>query len=319
MAFNLKAAVAAAAATSKDMNVAQTSGGGDYSPPEKGTCGLRLVGYIELGKHDGEYQGKPKVVEEVKLIFELSGPKWEPKVLDNGDKVPHRITVNLTKSLSEKATFYKLFKAMNYEGKARIFAELLGNDYIGTIYHYEGQARADGSKPIYATFKDPNTKVLTIRAPFVEDLETGETKRRNVPPALTEERCFLWDYATKEMWDSIYIDGEYEEKKDKDGKVTAPAKSKNVFQDRIKEAKNFAGSPIAIALEGTVNTGGADDPKAAAEKVKKTTAKKSVDVGGATKAATITSAGTAEPAEKENPIENSSASGDDDDPLAAIG
>ena len=38
------------AASQANANEAQ-SGGGDYTPPPKGLARLRLVGYIEVGKH----------------------------------------------------------------------------------------------------------------------------------------------------------------------------------------------------------------------------------------------------------------------------
>jgi hypothetical protein len=62
-------------------------------------------------------------------------------------------------------------------------------------------------------------------------------------------RLFLWAQASREMWDSLYIEGQYDEKKDeKTGKVIYPAKSKNVIQEKIKAAKNFVGSPLADIL-----------------------------------------------------------------------
>jgi hypothetical protein len=46
----------------------------------------------------------------------------------------------------------------------------------------------------------------------------------------------------------LFIEGEYPERKDDKGNVTAPAKSKNVFQNTIKNAVNFRGSPIYTLL-----------------------------------------------------------------------
>ena len=55
MAVNPFANAIAEAAQQTDMNEAQS--GGDYTPPAAGLVRLRFVGYIELGKHDKEYQG----------------------------------------------------------------------------------------------------------------------------------------------------------------------------------------------------------------------------------------------------------------------
>jgi hypothetical protein len=250
MSYNALDAVKAAAATSADMNVAQSGGGGEYSPPAEGACGLRFVAYIELGKQEGTYKGAPKISDKAILTFEVHGAKWEVKEFD-GVKVPVRISIELNRSLNEKAGFYKLFKEMNYEGKAKIMAELLGQDFSGRIYHRKFK-RADGSEGVKAELVNPNTKAFTVTSPFLED-EDGNSKRRNVPQPLTEIKAFLWEYATKAMWDSIYIDGKYDDRKDKEGNVTQVGRSKNVFQERIKKAKNFVGSPIHTALE----TGGA--------------------------------------------------------------
>lgn len=309
--FDVKAAIKKAAKTGPDMNVAQAGGG--YTPPAAGTCGLRFVSYMELGKHKGEWEGKPKITDEVQLVFELSGPKWEPTVLDSGEKVPQRLTVTMAKFLSAKASFFKLFKAMNHEGKATIMAELLGESFIGTVYHHKYK-RKDGSEAIKVNFKDPNSGALTIRAPFVEDIDTGEVRKRNIPPPLTEIKCFLWDDATKEMWDDIYIDGEYPEKKDeKTGEVTHPARSKNRFQNRIKEAMNFVGSPIHAALEGAGELElDVDDVK----KVKKDGKKK--DKEG--KKEKRTAETDDEPSESAEDTDDSTPPFDmDDDPLAALG
>ncbi|HDR9131351.1 MULTISPECIES: hypothetical protein [Burkholderia cepacia complex] len=242
--FDYAAAIAAAAETSTDMNVA-SAGGGDYAPPAEGKAGLRFVAYIETGKQEGTYQGKPKVSDKVFLVFELHGPKWP--LNDNGE--PQRITVEVNKSQNEKAGFYKMFKTMNYEGKARIFAQLLGGDFQGKIIHRKYKNKR-GKEVTVAELYDKVNQVYTIEAPFIED-EEGNTKRRNVPPAITPIKVFLWDSPSKGMWDSIFIDGEYPERKDeKTGEVTAPAKSKNKFQLAIKGAKNFKGSPIEALLDG---------------------------------------------------------------------
>ena len=112
------------AAVQADANVAK-AGGGSYTPPPKGLARLRFIGYIELGKHVKKITGKPdKTEDQAWLIFELSGKGYEPKVLDDGTKIPFSITVKLNKSLNEKATYYKLFKRMNYEQKATHFIQL---------------------------------------------------------------------------------------------------------------------------------------------------------------------------------------------------
>lgn len=242
------------AAQQTDMNKVQTGGGGGaYEPPAKGLARLRFVGYIELGKQKHEWQGKVSYKEKVRLIFELSGPRHQPKENDEGEKFPHRMTIEENLSLNERAWFYKIFRAMNYSGEATHIAQLLGHEFIGEIQH-----KTSKRGNVYPTLKNDNG--YTIRAPFVEDPETGETRKVPAGPQISETRCFLWDFASKEMWDSLYIDGEYPEKKDDKGNVVLPAKSKNVFQEAIMAAKNWEGSPMHELLEGAaLDTGNEED------------------------------------------------------------
>ena len=241
---HLQAALDQAAKEGVDMNEAQ-SGGGDYSPPAEGACRLRLVGYIELGKHTKEYKGESKTKDEVQLTFELSGKKHPPLDID-GKKVPLTLKVNLNKSLNEKAHYYKMFKRMNHTGDAKIFAQLLGRAFIGTITH--NTVGEGDSKRIYANLNDENG--FTVRSPYTEDLESGETKLVKIAEPLSPIKCFLWDYADKEQWDALFIDGSWDEKTDDAGKVIKEGKSKNFYQNKIKAADNFVGSPVEGILLG---------------------------------------------------------------------
>lgn len=240
----IQAAIAKAAAEGPNMNEA-SKGGGEYKPPAAGPCLLSLVAYVELGQQKYPARGKfPAGIEEqVELVFEIHGKGHEPKELDDGTFLPERVTVKLKKSLNEKAWYYKIFKQLNYAGKHTHMAQCVGEMFKGQIFHSTPAKEGDR---VYANLRDdngykfgaavynPDPTDLTTIAPF-------PTQRIH-----TELKVFLWDYASKEMWDSLYIDGEWEERKDeKTGKVITPAKSKNVWQNKIKEAVNFAGSPIS--------------------------------------------------------------------------
>src|SRR6478752_62891 len=122
----IQAAAALAVEKGEDQSVAKKGGGGDYVPPAAGSTRLRFISYIEIGKHERTVQGKKKTEDQVILVFELSGPKHPPRVTDDGTKIPHRIAITLNKSMNEKATFFKLFNRMNWEGKAKHMAQLLG-------------------------------------------------------------------------------------------------------------------------------------------------------------------------------------------------
>lgn len=237
---NIQGAIKEAAAQT-DMNEAQGGGGGERRIPAEGLTRLRFISYIELGIHHDEKYSKDK--NEVVLQFELSGPKHEPFEI-NGKKVPFIITIRENLSLNEKANFFKLFRRMNHTGEYTHMAQMLGKEFLGTVVNVE---RGEGpNKRTYSNLRDDGG--YTIRPPFVEDPETGESKRIEVQPALTPLRCFLFDYADKEQWDSIFIDGRWDDKTDDEGKVIREGRSKNIYQNTIREAKNFAGSPIADIL-----------------------------------------------------------------------
>lgn len=243
MAYNLRDAVNAAKQKGPNMNQSQ-GGGGEYEVPAAGFTRLRFVGYFELGKKETEWKGTKKVGDHADLVFELSGPKHAPRETENG-KFPIRITVPMKLSLNEKANFFKLFRSMNWEGKADHIAELLGNDFVGEVEH--AVVKGEGGKPdrTFANLKN-------IRKPFATNPETGDDYRIEVAAPLTELKLFLWDFATPEMWDSIFIEGEWDAKKNDKGEEIAPAKSKNVIQEKIKKALNFKALPIYDYAVGAV-------------------------------------------------------------------
>lgn len=254
------------AKTGVDMTKA-TQGGGDYTPPAAGPVRLRFVAYVELGKQKTKSMGKDVVKDRVQLVFELSGPKHPARELEDGTKVPLRITITENLSLNEKANFFKLFQRLNYAGKATHIVQLLGNAYKATVLH-RGYKGRDGSDRISAELK--GDAGYTIEAPRFEKVDpetqepTGEFAVLKVDPAISELRCFLWAHADKEQWDSLFIDGAYDERKDDKGNVTAEARSKNVFQDTIKRAENFKGSPIYTILAAagaSLDIPDVDDPE----------------------------------------------------------
>lgn len=219
------------AETGPDLNKTG-GGGGEYVPPAEGPARLRLVGYIETGVHTTEspkYGVKSKA--KATLLFELSGPKHEPKVLDDGRKVPYIISIELNVGTHEKSLYGKLFRQMakEYPGSTH-FTHLLGEAFLGTVKHRTFKRR-DGSEGVVAELKDESG--YTIRGTTFTDPETGELRRIKVAEPISEPRVFVWDYATEEYWDSLFIDGTYDN-----------GDSKNKFQERIKAADNFIGSPI---------------------------------------------------------------------------
>lgn len=221
----------------KDQSVAQKGGG--YELPKEGIAQLRLVGYFEIGKRNEEYKGTPKVVDKVELVFELMGKNYPPREFD-GEKIPQRITVTENLGASEKSHYFKLFTAMNEEHKVHHMALLVGEAFVGKVYHREG---AGGKK--YA-----NIERGSIKKPYVQIVQDGEIveQKLDIAQPLTECKAFVWDLADLDDWNALYIPGEYPERKDDKGNVTAPARSKNVIQEKIKEAINFQALPIYDAI-----------------------------------------------------------------------
>lgn len=235
-----------------DQSVAQR-GGGDYTPPAAGLTGARLVGYHEVGIHEFEYEGKKKTQNEVQLVYELIGPKHPPREV-NGEKHPVRLSLTLNCSSNEKAAFFKIFSRVRTEEKH--FAQLLGKPVILKVVH----TKRNEGKPNERTYA--NIEKDSINKPFVQTLDdSGDVvdKPLEVGAALTPLSAFVWDFATPEMWDSIFIEGEYEERKDeKTGEVIAPAKSKNVIQEKIMSAINFKGLPCYDYAVGKVSKEGTE-------------------------------------------------------------
>jgi len=274
MTIDILALANAAASTAVNMTEASTGGGGgDYVPPAEGWALARLVAYIEGGDHEKSVgAGKPKVIKpQVKLIFELSGRNHEPKKLDDGTLLPHRITEDFNAGknyggLNEKSGLYKLFRRMNYEGTATHFSQLLGKPFIVFIRH---DVKGEGAtKRTYVSLRD-DAGEYQVKAPRNEDVLTGTMTAIDVPPAVSALRLFVWNSpasSIKLMWDTLFIEGMYPERKDKSGAVTAAAKSKNVLQDWCKAALNFRNSALDDMLQSggvTMDLGAAGKPQAA--------------------------------------------------------
>lgn len=251
---DIQKAIEAAANQSPDMSQA-AAGGGGYTPPNKGKCVAILVGYVETGRHLKEYQGNKSWPRRAQFIFELQGGVNPVETNDQGEKVVKRITVHTTmpepgKQPSEKSGYYKLFSAMNYDGQAKHPAQCVGKHFLVDVQHEEWEK--NGQKNISATLGSAQTRFFIERPVVLKgDVLAGDQQEVPIPcPArVSEVRLFLWDFPSKPMWDALYIDGEYPEQKDeKTGKVTRAARSKNVFQLKIKEAKDWAESPMAELL-----------------------------------------------------------------------
>lgn len=240
-AIDFKALGAKAAAEGANQTVAK-SGGGDYEVAAAGPGLARFIGYVEIGKQKGTFKGAPTIKEKVMLIFELVGKRHAT----DPEQQPHRVTITESYSLNEKANFFKLFQRMNYKQEAQHICQLLGEGFKVEVIHDKWTDR-QGKERTDVTFKGPGGYTIAPPRKEDEDSETGWVDVA-VPAARSAIRCFLWNQADLNQWASLFIEGEYPERKNEKGEVTAPAKSKNTLQHKVMSAVNFNGSPIHTLL-----------------------------------------------------------------------
>lgn len=231
----IKALAEQQAQTGPDLNK-QT--GGDYKPPEAGSTQLRFIEYVETGVHTTGKEGSTygqKTKPRAQFGFELSGKKHEPKEIE-GKRYPHIIRFELVIGQGKKNDYSKLFKLMvqEYPGRKN-FAQLLGEAFRGVVIHREWKT-ASGDTRVSADLKNGDAG-FTITGVTYEDPETNEVKKLKVAPNISDLRLFLWDLADTDQWDSIFIDGTFED-----------GNTKNKLQEKIKAAENFTGSPIYDVL-----------------------------------------------------------------------
>lgn len=204
-----------------DMNEAVKGGGGGRLLPEGYAFG-RLVEYIEFGNQPQEFQGQAKdPALEFTLGFALTGQGYQ-----NDDGTPYVVrTYNTALSRNEKSRAFKMFKALNWKGTAKSFAQLLGETFLVKI------------KQVPKSKTDPKIVSRIDLDGFLPPLDPVTRQPYPIADAPDEMyRLFLWSLPTEEAWDSLYIEGEYE------------GKSKNRIQEQILAALDFQGSPLQQLL-----------------------------------------------------------------------
>lgn len=232
-----KARKLAAKATKKaaDQRIADTSG--RSAPPEKGKALLRLVGYAELGEQVEMFQGRSRVREKVRLVFELVNRKKHPPIeMEDGTVIPRRMKIDLTNSLNKKATLFQLKQMMDPEGEYSHIAQMIGMGFIGRLFHHKFTPAGSNEEVTVARLK-PEGGSYTLEPAFEED-DDGDMVEIDIPEALSEPFLFFWDEPDLDQWDSLYIEGEYSD-----------GRSRNVLQETIRRAVNWEGSPAYEMLE----------------------------------------------------------------------
>lgn len=245
-------AIAQTAAVEADLTKVQEFA--ERKPLAEGACRLRLKSYLELGMHKGSVSF-PKPREKFKVVFEVVSKKHLET--DGEGKPMHReIAVFGNKGTSAKAGDRKLFNAMNASvGNIYThFAEMIGKGFAAKITN---SVPAKAGDAVYSNLDEGprDASVYTFTPPFKIDeegdfelTEDGAKIDIVMPELRGQPQLFLWemdalsDEQIVEMWNDLYIEGEWEAKEAADGKAARPAKSKNVLQEKIMSAVDWEGS-----------------------------------------------------------------------------
>ena len=216
-----------ASADGVDMNEAVSGGGGGRLLPV-GTAFAVLVGVVQIGRHPQEYNGKPKdPADEVQLTFALFGTGHNGEKYQNDDGTPYIFEQwPMAMSRNEKARAFKLFGRMNWRKTAKDFPQLLNGMWLLPIKQ----------KPKSAT--DPTLKSygdFDAIAPAVDPLSGQPYAVPTIAPETF--KLFLWERPTVQCWNSLYVDGKWDD-----------GETKNRTQGHIVSALNFEGSGVQNML-----------------------------------------------------------------------
>lgn len=154
---------------------ASDTGGGDFKQAPEGTHVARCVELIDIGTHEGEYQGTKTIRNQVIVRWELPNETIEIE----GEPQPMLVSKFYTNSLSEKANLRADLTA--WRGKAFTPEELMKFDLQNIL-----------SKPCLLTIVHNDKKKAKIEA--VSGLPKGMT----CPPAVNDSSAFWieeWDGA----------------------------------------------------------------------------------------------------------------------------
>lgn len=224
---------------------------------DQAEAALQKAPFAECGATQEKSSGwVPPRGEAHGALAESVGGQWVLRFMTESKVIPGTV---LARKVKEKAAQIEQQtgripgkkETKELKDEAKHMCQLLGKHWLVNIIHSDN-GKEGAERRVYANVR--NDDGYTFRPPvrIVGDELAGDAKEIPIPApeVLSELRLFLWDFPTKPMWDSLYIPGEYEERKDeKTGKVIAPAKSKNVIQEKIKSALNWVGSPMHELLQ----------------------------------------------------------------------
>lgn len=235
MAINIDAIKKAANAAVDKSNVGNMheSKSTERSLPAQGKALARLVGVVEIGEHEVNSGPNiaPKIKNRIRYVFELFGKKYPRHELDDGTVIPQRLSRSITNSRHEKSTQYAWVSAMDPAKQYNHPIQMIGDSFI---VHIEHKQVPDGTTIAY---------IKAVEEATHEDLDTGEVTKMEAPEPVSDYMIFLWSNPSLEMWNSLYIPGEFD------------GRSRNIFQDMITNALNFEGSPAALMLQEAITNG----------------------------------------------------------------
>lgn len=222
-------------------------------PPKEGLAFLRLIGYIELGRHESP-NPKYKPALKTQLVFELSHKRHLIEM--DGKKVPQKFILRLNKGATAKSGYKKVFNQMNKAlgGGHTTFFEMMGKPLLGEIFH--NITEKDGVSTTWANLD--NDGAFSFKAPVQEDAISGDVVQVPIPEVHNEMIGFLWenesldDETYKTLWDSLYIEGT-REVDDPNNKGQKMEKSKNWIQETIMKNLEWEGSTCQALTQEHVN------------------------------------------------------------------
>lgn len=263
--------IAAIAAEQNDLNKAKEFK--EREPLVAGNVLLRLREYYELGLHPGS-EKHPKPAMKGKAVFECVTKKHLEENAE-GKQVPRTIEVYFNCGSTAKAGDRKLFSSMNVAsgGVYKHFAEMIGKPFKATITNNVVKGENGKADRTYSNLDagPRGATAYTFVPAMLADDEGELTVPIQVPAMYGVGKLFLWemeglsDDQIKEMWEDIYIDGEWEAKEAEDGKPARPARSKNVLQQKLMDNLAWEGSRTQGLVEDFVEiddlTGDAVEPE----------------------------------------------------------
>ena len=207
-------------------------------PPREGIALFRMCSVLEMGVVESEWAGKKKQNRRVIVEFELVHPDHMVKDDEGKFKYYPKCRLYLNKSGFDKSKYMKLFNKLNYDGSVHVepngippMSRFLGKGFLGYVHH-----KQSGERTFVNMEKDGEYTIGAPRTSETDDMgmPTGRYRNVSVPAMEAPMKLFLWepegitDAEYREMWDSIYIEGEYD------------GKSKNWIQDAIMSEDNIA-------------------------------------------------------------------------------